>query len=276
MKYSLINASREYDGLVDGVWLQNHTGTIDSAAEAARAIERANSNRITVAVVEDLGYSEPDYSFRTALKRLDLALNLNINNHNAHIQFVEKEPWHNNELFTGGCAMYPTYMIKDGMEYFMFNRRADQASYENETDNDCKRQLIANGGLFFRRYGHVETPYEFLRGVIERQHSFERFSYKELEWFDDGNFCDFRGNLKEVSAAFMYRIYDKQLAMNIEKIVGLIHQRRYNDALNVLNECTNINKLKPISSLASKIESAFTRSSESVMCSETKISGREI
>lgn len=80
MKYSLINVSREYDGMVDGVWLQNHTGTIESASEIARATERANSNKITVAVVDDLGYSEPNYSFRTALKRLDIAQTLNLNN----------------------------------------------------------------------------------------------------------------------------------------------------------------------------------------------------
>jgi len=77
-KYSLIQVDREYDGMVDGVWVQNHVGTIDSAAEVARATERANSNRITVAVVEDLGYSEPNYSFRTALKRLDIVQDLNI------------------------------------------------------------------------------------------------------------------------------------------------------------------------------------------------------
>ena len=70
MKFSLINVSREYDGMVDGVWLQDHTGTIESATEKARATERANSNRITVAVVEKLSYT-PDYSLRKELKRLD-------------------------------------------------------------------------------------------------------------------------------------------------------------------------------------------------------------
>ena len=71
--------------MVDGVWLQDHTGTIDSAAEAARATEHANGDRISVAVVDDLGYSEPDYSFRTALKRLDVALNLNISSNKDNI-----------------------------------------------------------------------------------------------------------------------------------------------------------------------------------------------
>jgi len=260
--FQIINVAREYDGLVDGVWLQDHTGTIDSAAEAARATEQANSNRITVAVVDDLGYSEPNYAFRTALKRLDIALNLTISGNRDNIQFIEKEPWRSTEPFTGGCDMYPNYMIKDGVEYFMFNRRSDQGGYESEADKACKAQLLANGGMFFRRYGYVETPYEYLRNVIERHHSFETFSHKEVEWFDDGKFCDFHGNLKEVSAAFMYRIYDKELAANIEKIVGLIHHKKYNEALDALNEGPNAENVKRSSSLASKIESASIRATE--------------
>ena len=73
MKFSLVNVIREYDGLVDGVWLQDHIGTIGTAADAARGTEQANNHKITVAVVEDLGCAEPNYSVRTALKRLDLA-----------------------------------------------------------------------------------------------------------------------------------------------------------------------------------------------------------
>lgn len=72
MKFSLINVTREYEGLVDGVWLQDHIGTIATATQAARGTEQANGNRITVAVVEDLGYALPDYAKKTGLKRLDL------------------------------------------------------------------------------------------------------------------------------------------------------------------------------------------------------------
>ena len=203
--------------------------------------------------------AEPQPSNRTALKRLDFAQNLNISSNSKSIQFVEKEAWPNSEPFTGGCDMYPIYMIKDGVEHFMFNRRSDESAYESERDKACKAQLLANGGMFFRFYGPVDTPYEYLRYVIERHHSFEKFSHKEVEWFDDGKFCDFHGNLKEVSAAFMYRIYDKELAANIEKVVGLIHHKKYNEALDVLNEGLNGENVKRSSSLASKIESASTR-----------------
>ena len=70
MKFSLINVIREYDGMVDGFWLQNHTGTLESDTEKSRATEQANSNRITVAVVEKLSYT-PAHSLRKELKRLD-------------------------------------------------------------------------------------------------------------------------------------------------------------------------------------------------------------
>ena len=72
MRYSLINVSREYDGMVDGVWMQDHFGTIEPATIAARATEKANRNRITVAVVESDGSCTTDYSLKKSLKRLDV------------------------------------------------------------------------------------------------------------------------------------------------------------------------------------------------------------
>lgn len=71
MKFSLINVTKCVGNTVDGVWMQNHVGTLQSATEIARETEKINSNAIVVAVVEDLNYSEPNYSVRRDLKRLD-------------------------------------------------------------------------------------------------------------------------------------------------------------------------------------------------------------
>lgn len=71
MRYSLVNVFNEKDGFVDGVWMQHHTGTLETAIERARATEKVNSNQITVAVVEELSNTMPDYSNRFKLKRLD-------------------------------------------------------------------------------------------------------------------------------------------------------------------------------------------------------------
>jgi hypothetical protein len=70
MKFSLIQIDKEINGFVDGVWLQNYNGELDMAVKIAKETEIANSNRIKVAVVEDLNYSCPNYSLRTNLKRL--------------------------------------------------------------------------------------------------------------------------------------------------------------------------------------------------------------
>ena len=35
------------------------------------------------------------------------------------IEFIEKEPWYDSSPFTGGCNMYPIFMVKDGNEFFM-------------------------------------------------------------------------------------------------------------------------------------------------------------
>ena len=72
MKYSLLNVSKEENGMVCGVWMQDYTGTFSEAVQKARDTEKANCNRVNVAVVDHLNGSSPDYSYRTRLKRLDV------------------------------------------------------------------------------------------------------------------------------------------------------------------------------------------------------------
>lgn len=71
MKYSLVNVSAEKDGYVDGVWICNYTGTLIGAIKEARDTEKANSNRIKVAVVDDISCPSPNNDLRKHLKRLD-------------------------------------------------------------------------------------------------------------------------------------------------------------------------------------------------------------
>jgi hypothetical protein len=69
-KYSLINVSSEVNGIVSGVWIQDFMGTLEAAKEWALGTEKANSNKITVAVVDHLPGGSPNYSFRTNLQKL--------------------------------------------------------------------------------------------------------------------------------------------------------------------------------------------------------------
>lgn len=71
MRYSLINVSKEYDGYVDGTWLQDSAGNFEQAVKRARDTEMVNDSRITVAVVDGLSSYIPDYSYKRGLKRLD-------------------------------------------------------------------------------------------------------------------------------------------------------------------------------------------------------------
>ena len=63
-QYSLIQVTKRHDGFIDGVWVQNKTGEKEYALEAARATEKANSNRIKIAVVENdyWMYGGPNYN----------------------------------------------------------------------------------------------------------------------------------------------------------------------------------------------------------------------
>ena len=71
MKFSLINVISEKDGLVSGYFVQNHIGTLESASRAARNVESVNSNKITVAVVEEVSSPVPYLTRWDDLKRLD-------------------------------------------------------------------------------------------------------------------------------------------------------------------------------------------------------------
>jgi len=71
MKFSLIQIYKETNELVDGVWIQDHTGNLDSALKLANDTEKANGNRIKIAIVEQIGSSSSNYNLLTKLKRLD-------------------------------------------------------------------------------------------------------------------------------------------------------------------------------------------------------------
>ena len=71
MKFSLVQVYKDNGNTVDGVWLQDHIGMIETAEQAARDTEAANSGRISVAVVEDLSSIVlPTYELMKGLKRI--------------------------------------------------------------------------------------------------------------------------------------------------------------------------------------------------------------
>lgn len=70
--FSLVNVSKEANGLVDGYWIQDHTGNLETAILIAKETEKANGNKITVAVVYKVNGSGPRYHSLHQLERLDL------------------------------------------------------------------------------------------------------------------------------------------------------------------------------------------------------------
>jgi hypothetical protein len=56
MRFSLLNVySTDRDGLVTGTWVQDHIGILETAKMRAFDIMAANSGKIDVAVVRNLG-----------------------------------------------------------------------------------------------------------------------------------------------------------------------------------------------------------------------------
>lgn len=156
------------------------------------------------------------------------------------IEFIEKEPYKSYDQWNmNDCLMYPNFMIKDGKEFFIINRRVPQPKYKDDEIQELIKQLKENNGTYITFYGDNKNPINMLKSIVERQFSFvepiELFRKSELN-----DFVDFHGNFNEVAAAFRYRIYDTEILKDIKKIVSLINNKEWEKA----NE--KINKLQTV------------------------------
>jgi len=57
--FSLINVFKRDGNKVSGSWLQNHTGTLETAKQKAKSTEAANGNKIDVAVIKEVNSTTP-------------------------------------------------------------------------------------------------------------------------------------------------------------------------------------------------------------------------
>lgn len=150
------------------------------------------------------------------------------------IDFIEKDvfelpplPFNQN-----GDKAVPVFMVKDGKKYFMLNRTTEkQEHYDTE---HIKLKLAENSGDFFKFYGGFDSPFEFVSWVLEKKYSFEssgkdgRVFNDVATLFDDcrnipgygAGFIDFHGNIREVSCAFSYRIYDVSMVEALKSAIG--------------------------------------------------------
>lgn len=152
------------------------------------------------------------------------------------IKFIEKEPYYDNSPFTGQCLMYPTYMIKDGNELFMFNRREPDDHWRTMQNYMPKKQLVENKGSYITFSGMYRNPFEMLEEMAKRKHHFFDTQHLFTNLIREDGFVDFQGNRKEVSAAFFYRIYDKKIAWNISYLVKLLKQERFSEVTELLKK----------------------------------------
>ena len=142
------------------------------------------------------------------------------------IEFIEKPEILYTNPFIGG-RLIPIFFRKDGREHFAFNRYVTKDYYSNQQYEQWKRELALRDGTYLRYNGFYEDPLDMLDEMAERNHHFE--DLKNL-LIDDGDSVQFDGNREEVSAAFSYRIYDRELARKIETVVSLLNKGAWDEA----------------------------------------------
>lgn len=158
------------------------------------------------------------------------------------ISFIEKDEFELTPLPFNqkGDKAVPVFMVMDGKEYFIVNRTTKKPGHY-DTDS-IKLRLEENDGRYFKFHGHFANPFELIKWVAEKKYSFE-CSGKTGIVYDDvpalfgdcrdeprygEGFIDFRGNIRQVSAAFSYRIYDVSM---VEALKGAIRTE--------VQKCTN-------------------------------------
>lgn len=158
------------------------------------------------------------------------------------LKFIEKEPYKSYDNWNMNyCLMYPNFMIKDGKEFFIVNRREPNPRYRKDEEiQGFIEQLKGNNGSYITFYGSDKNPIDMLKSIVERQFSFVEPTdlFKKSE---SNDFVDFHGNFNEFAAAFRYRIYDFEILKSIEKIVSLINNKDWEKANNEIYALQNTN-----------------------------------
>ena len=149
---------------------------------------------------------------------------------NSTIAFIEEEQekWYSNNYAFGGRYMYPNYMIKDGKRYFIFNRGSNARNYDIEEQEARKSQLVSTNGRYFKFNGFFHSPIEMLKWIIDKKYTFSSLTADTVHYENgtSADHLDFHGNLKEISAAFFYRIYDEQLIAEIKTLIKQIPYKK--------------------------------------------------
>ena len=144
------------------------------------------------------------------------------------IKFIEKEPYKNYDNWNEReCLMYPNVMIKEGKEYFVFNRREPDQEYKKMKNQKILNKLKETDGKYTIFYGDFENPFEMLKDIIVNKHLI--ISNKDIifdKTMTDEESIDFHGNRDVYASAFMYRIFDKDLEKDLRAIVTLISNGR--------------------------------------------------
>ena len=146
------------------------------------------------------------------------------------ITFIEKEPFNSSVIPGRTHRLISVFMVKDGVECFVKNRRADitddgslWAEQQNADIKLAKSMLLSNSGIFYKLHGAYENPFEMVRWI--KANNFTFGNPKELFYMCDekgygAGFTDFSGNLNEYSAAFKYRIYDEEMVRQLKAEIG--------------------------------------------------------
>lgn len=138
-----------------------------------------------------------------------------------HVTLVKKESYRKSYGNSTSAALYTPYYFTDiqGKEHFICNLVTQTNDpYHPDKSQRCEvanhlRNLRKHGYRYLTFHSIKDAPFAFLQWLREQNYTLE--IQGELFIFNGQDSVDFHGNVCEYSAAFMYRIYDRELFIKL-------------------------------------------------------------
>ena len=121
-----------------------------------------------------------------------------------------------------------TYFKRDGKWLFLSGIAECAPDYEKKKIDNLKEQLVRNNCEFIRFYCHAPinnpNPLDMIEWVKTNNLTWEPFA--KFYYLKDMHQWEFRGNCREYSAVFTFRIYDRGLAIKTKRAFQLTQDKQ--------------------------------------------------
>lgn len=141
----------------------------------------------------------------------------NANQKGIKFEFVERRI---GDSLTHSFILTDVYANYQDNHHFIKGYETTGCDLDKASTFDAMQQYVKNDGEWLCYYGSYKHPLEFISQAMDNKYVFEIQGNLIFSDFNDSRWT-FHGNFTQVSNAFSYAIFDKQLIVEIAKLMKL-------------------------------------------------------